>query len=55
MNVYAWIVLGLITLEALIAIGKVGKPRKPSTPSDAVYSVIEWGLIAWLIVMAATA
>ncbi|MFI5062243.1 MAG: hypothetical protein ACHP7F_12405 [Actinomycetales bacterium] len=54
MNVYAWVVLGLIAFEALVAIGKVGKPRKPYLASDAVYAVIEWGVIAWLIVMAVT-
>lgn len=43
-----WAFLVLVTLNALLFVAKVGKPRKPITPGEAVWSLIEWGRIAWL-------
>jgi len=51
MSTGKWIVLAWCAVEALIQISYVGKVREPKTPSDAIWGVIELGIIAWLVVI----
>ena len=51
MNTIKWVLVGLIALEALLAIRRIGKERDPLTPGAAIGSVIEWGIIATLVVL----
>ena len=53
MNIWAWIVIGYLALNALFIIGRVGKPREPITPGEAVLTVVFVGLFAAGVVLAA--
>ena len=53
MNIWAWLVIGYLALNALFVIGMIGKPREPITPGTAVITVVFVGFIVAGVILAA--
>jgi predicted phosphoribosyltransferase len=51
---YAWVMVVLFALNAVLTILMIGKPRQPVTPSLAVGAVVASALYIWAIVSLAT-
>lgn len=49
-----WIVVGWLTLSAIVTIATVGKPKQPTTGGVAAFSTVIMAVLIWLIIWAGT-
>ena len=54
MNIYAWLLIGWLTAEALSVVWLIGKERKVITNGFAVAAVVQAAMLAWVVSLAAT-
>ena len=52
MNLPKWIVLGWIVASVLLMVAKTGKTPERLTGGVAASSVLAWGIVCWLVVIA---
>jgi hypothetical protein len=49
-NWQKWVIIGFLTLSALLTISSVGKKREPVTPAVAVLTTLFGAGLIWLVV-----
>jgi hypothetical protein len=52
MNIYKWLIIAEMVVSAFVLVYRIGKPRPSVTPLDAVFGLVEFGAVIWLVVLA---